>query len=59
MGRVRLLQHPDAANFSETLRENGVNTDARYDTVRFCPDLLNTDEEIANAAKITKSCISV
>ena len=51
-GAFALLQHPDAANFSEKLRENGLNTDARYDTVRFCPDLLNTDEEIEKAAGI-------
>ena len=51
-GAFALMQHPDAANFSERLRENGVNTDARYDTIRFCPDLLNTDEEIEKAAAI-------
>ena len=56
-GAFALLQHPDAAKFSEKLRENGINTDARYDTVRFCPDLLNTDEEIERAAEIVKKSL--
>lgn len=51
-GAYLLVPHEDAHNLSDRLREAGVNTDARLGAVRLCPDVLNTREELARAAKV-------
>jgi kynureninase len=52
-GAFTLVADPDASGFARALAAEGVNTDARGATVRFGPDILNTDEELEEAARIT------
>jgi kynureninase len=50
-GAYLLVPHEDAASLSERLRSEGVNTDSRLGAVRLCPDVLNTRDELARAAR--------
>lgn len=51
-GAFILIPSEDAHGASASLKKAGVNTDARGAHVRLCPDLLNTEEELARAAEI-------
>ena len=51
VGAFLSLAHPEATRLSAELARGGVKTDARGDRLRLCPDLLNTDEELAAAAR--------
>jgi kynureninase len=56
-GAFALLPNSDASGLVRSLREAGVNTDARGGCVRFGPDILNTNEELREAARITAQLI--
>ena len=49
-GAFLTVTHPDAARLAEALEHRGVKTDARGDRLRLCPDILNTESELAQAA---------
>lgn len=53
-GAFVCVGHPRAAEASTRLKELGVNTDARGAFVRFGPDLLTTEDEIAQAVQAAK-----
>ncbi len=53
-GAFALLPHPNASGFVHSLRESGVTVDARGGFVRFCPDILNSPEEIDRAGAIVR-----
>jgi kynureninase len=50
-GAFLSFAHPEATRLSTELARRGVKTDARGDRLRLCADLLNTDEELAAAAR--------
>jgi len=50
-GAFVTVKHPRAAELSGALAKRGVNSDARSDMLRLCPDLLNTEDELARAAR--------
>ncbi len=52
-GAFTLVPSPNASLLVKELKAAGVNTDSRGRFVRFGPDILNTQEELLNAAKIT------
>jgi kynureninase len=56
-GAFSLLHRTDAEAFSQRLKARGVNTDSRGEFVRFGPDILNSDDELARAADIVKTLI--
>lgn len=56
-GAFLTIRHPHASELSQRLLSKGVNTDARQDRLRLCPDILNTREELLRAAKITAALI--
>jgi kynureninase len=49
-GAFLTVTHPEAARLAEALEQRGIKTDARGDRLRLCPDILNTDAELAQAA---------
>lgn len=49
-GAFTLVPHSDAAGASKRLAERGVITDARGGCIRFGPDILNSAEELRQAA---------
>lgn len=49
-GAFVVTRHPDATSVAERLRSRGIDTDARGDALRLCPDVLTTDEELVVAA---------
>ncbi|MDK2125907.1 aminotransferase class V-fold PLP-dependent enzyme [Parachitinimonas caeni] len=49
-GAFLRLPHPEAVAMAARLKAHGVNVDARSNGVRICPDLLNTEAEMAQAA---------
>lgn len=49
-GAFLTIHHPSAAHVARRLAELGVSSDARGDALRLCPDVLNTDDELAEAA---------
>ena len=51
-GAYLLIPHSDASGFCETLAAQGVVADSRSGHVRFCPDVLNTRDELTRAAAI-------
>lgn len=51
-GAFSLVPSRDAAKEAELLKQAGVTVDARGDNIRFCPDFLNTEEELVRAAQI-------
>lgn len=51
-GAFLTLRHDAAPDLAERLRARGVNTDARGDLLRLCPDILNTDAELEQAAAV-------
>jgi kynureninase len=56
-GAFALLPAADAPGLSRKLKEAGVNTDARGGFVRFGPDLLTTEAELDEAARIVAACL--
>lgn len=51
-GAFAIVLHEDAAAFCRALRSLGVNTDSRGRAVRLGPDLLNSEEELEQAAEM-------
>lgn len=49
-GAFLSVTHPQAARLAEALDRRGIRTDARGDRLRLCPDILNTESELAQAA---------
>lgn len=56
-GGYSLVPTDDPMAFSSHLRTMGVNTDARQGFVRFGPDILNTEAELAAAAGIVAAAL--
>lgn len=56
-GAFLLVPQIDAPGLAGRLKERGLNTDARSGSVRLCPDMLNTREEMARAAAIVAECL--
>lgn len=56
-GAFTLVPHADAAGISRRLAEAGVVTDARGGCIRFGPDILNSEAELQDAARITGATI--
>lgn len=56
-GAFLLLPSADAPGLVKSLMARGVNTDSRLGHVRLCPDVLNTREELATAARIIADAI--
>jgi len=50
-GAFLTVSHPDAAGLVEALARHGVRTDARGSQLRLCPDILNSEAELAQAAE--------
>ncbi|MEK6243173.1 MAG: aminotransferase class V-fold PLP-dependent enzyme [Pseudomonadota bacterium] len=50
-GAFVTVTHPEAARLAEALERRGVKTDARGDRLRLCPDILNSEAELAQAAE--------
>jgi kynureninase len=57
-GAFVTLKHPGAQVISSKLRERKIKTDARGDYLRLCPDILNTAEDLQNAARKIDSVLS-
>ncbi|MFA7330301.1 MAG: aminotransferase class V-fold PLP-dependent enzyme [Candidatus Delongbacteria bacterium] len=55
-GAFLTLPCPDPQELVGRLKRAGVNTDARSAGVRFCPDLLTTDEELEQAVELLAAC---
>jgi kynureninase len=51
-GAFLTIVREDAAKLSERLKQLGVTTDARGNSLRLCPDYLNTQAELASAAAV-------
>ncbi len=49
-GAFVVVRHPAARNWATMLAERGVVTDARGEWLRLCPDVITTDDELAQAA---------
>lgn len=56
-GAFSLLPATDAPSLSKSLKAKGITTDARGGTVRFGPDILNSEEELQDAALITSQLL--
>lgn len=56
-GAFTLVPSPNASLLVKELKAAGVNTDSRGRFVRFGPDILNTQDELLNAAKITGTIV--
>lgn len=50
-GAFVTVTHPKADKLAKALAERGVVGDARGDKLRLCPDILNTESELAQAAE--------
>jgi kynureninase len=51
-GAFLTIMKEDAGTLSERLKQLGVTTDARGNSLRLCPDYLNTQAELASAAAV-------
>lgn len=56
-GAFTLVPHADASGISKQLAKAGVITDARGGCIRFGPDLLNSEAELREAARITGTIV--
>lgn len=56
-GAFLRMPHADANALVQRLKSMKVNTDTRLGTVRLCPDILTTDNELIRATGIIKSCL--
>ena len=52
-GAFLTVVHPEAIRLAEQLNSAGVKTDARGEYLRFCPDYLNSRQELERAAAIS------
>lgn len=50
-GAFVVVRHPEAPLLAARLKERGINTDARGQALRLCPDLLTTSAELRKAAQ--------
>jgi kynureninase len=50
-GAFLTVTHPEAARLAEALECRGVKCDARGDRLRLCPDILNSEAELTQAAE--------
>ncbi|MNT72324.1 hypothetical protein D3C72_2109100 [compost metagenome] len=50
-GAFVVVSHPEAPDLAKRLKAMGVNTDARGTSLRLCPDLLNTSEDLRKSAR--------
>lgn len=50
-GAFLTVTHAEAARLAEALERRGVKTDARGDRLRLCPDILNSEAELAQVAE--------
>jgi kynureninase len=51
-GAFSLVPTTDSAEICKSLKATGVNTDSRNDCIRFGPDILNSEQELREAARI-------
>jgi kynureninase len=51
-GAFVTLKRPDAARLSEKLKAKGIQTDARGEYLRLCPDFLTSEQELARAVAV-------
>lgn len=51
-GAFLTVTHAEAPAIADALRARGVGTDARGEFLRLCPDILNTDGELEQAARV-------
>jgi kynureninase len=58
-GAFLSVRHPDAAKIVAKLEKLRVRTDARGDVLRLCPDLLNSEAELARAAELVAAALRV
>jgi kynureninase len=56
-GAFVVVTHPRAADAAAALRDQGIVTDARGRYLRFCPDVLTTDDELVRAAEAAARCL--
>lgn len=56
-GAFLRVAHAGADQVVKSLKSRGVNTDARLGSVRICPDILTTDDEMIRAADIIRQCL--
>jgi kynureninase len=57
-GAFLLVEDPDATSACKALAARGVETDARWNYIRFGPDMLNTEAELMVAAKIAGAVLT-
>ena len=57
-GAFSLIYSENAAEDASRLISAGVNVDARADAIRFCPDILNSQEELSRAAKVVSQILN-
>ncbi len=57
-GGFSLVPAADPAEICKLLKAAGVNTDSRNNCVRFGPDILNSEEELVEAARIVEKVIA-
>jgi len=50
-GAFLTVTHPEAARLVQGLARQGITVDARGDRLRICPDILNTEGELAQVAE--------
>ncbi len=53
-GAFVTVRHERATDVARALSERRINVDARGDMLRLCPDILNTKDELARAARALK-----
>lgn len=53
-GAFLTVRHAGAARLAQSLAARGVTADARGDALRLCPDYLNTEGELAAAARLVR-----
>jgi kynureninase len=56
-GAFLTVRHAEAGGLAERLGERGVSVDARGEYLRLCPDILNTEAELAEAARLLRAVL--
>ena len=51
-GAFLTVAHAEAPRVANALQARGVNTDARGEYLRLCPDILNSEQELEHAARV-------
>ena len=51
-GAFVVATHPRAVEIAQSLRDRGIVVDARGSYLRFCPDVLTTEDELVRAAEL-------